>query len=152
MAEPLQVNKSLLARMLAGDPALDWASFTSEDWRLIVQRAIAGDVAPQLYFALIKSGGMAYIPRREQKHLRAIYVSTRMKNEQSLCELERLAGLFEQAGIPVVALKGSCYALTVYTDIGLRPMVDVDLLVPASVLEEAMQIVWNSGYREVLPE
>jgi hypothetical protein len=52
----------------------------------------------------------------------------------------------------VVALKGVCFALTIYPDPGLRPMVDLDLLVPASKASEAVRIAKSSGYVDALPE
>ena len=51
---------------------------------------------------------------------------------------------FRNAGIPAVALKGSALIRTVLRP-GERPMVDIDLLVPASAWKEARQIAGNTG-------
>jgi hypothetical protein len=75
-----------------------------------------------------------------------------LNNEQILQELERLAARFKEARIPLVALKGICFVLTIYPDIGLRPMVDLDLLVPSDSFPDALQIAYHSGYEKVLPE
>jgi hypothetical protein len=122
------------------------------EWDLLVQEAQAEGVAPLLYRALSRSGGIACLPKPVAARLRAMYFGTRMNNQQVLRELERLAGRLDQAGIPVVALKGACFALTIYPDIGLRPMVDLDLLVPVSRASAALQIARGSGYVEALPE
>ncbi len=87
-----------------------------------------------------------------QDRLRAMFVATRLNNVQILQELEKLTTLFEQAGIPVVALKGICFALTIYPDIGMRPMGDLDLLVPVSRLKDAVEIAHYSGYVKAMPE
>ena len=52
----------------------------------------------------------------------------------------------------MIALKGACFALTIYPDIGLRPMSDLDVLVPASRLDEAVEIAKQIGYQESHPE
>jgi hypothetical protein len=42
--------------------------------------------------------------------------------------------------------------MTIYPDTGLRPMVDMDLLVPASRVAEALQIAEARGYAPAIPE
>jgi hypothetical protein len=81
-----------------------------------------------------------------------MYYSTRMSNEGIIYEMEMLTNLFSQADIQVVALKGVCYALTIYPDIGLRPMADLDLLLPASKFPLAVGIAKSSGYVQTVPE
>lgn len=51
-----------------------------------------------------------------------------------------------------MALKGACFALTIYPDIGLRPMGDLDILVPAAQLDEAVEMAGSLGYAEARPE
>lgn len=136
------------ARELNQDPV----GFSPAEWELLVQEAQAEGVAPLLYRALSRSGRIVSLPQPVGNRLRAMYFGTRLNNEQVLRELERLAGLFRGSGIPAVVLKGACFALTIYPDTGLRPMVDLDLLVPASKASEALQIARGSGYAEALPE
>ena len=131
---------------------LDLASFSASDWQLLLKKAHGEGVAPLMYWELNRSGNLSLCPKSIQNSLRAAYYSTRMNNEQILEELAKLLPLFHQAGIPVVALKGICFALTVYTDLGLRPMVDLDLLVPASRVPDALRIAKEAGYVEILPE
>jgi hypothetical protein len=87
-----------------------------------------------------------------QNSLRAAYYSLRMNNDELIRELKTLTHLFANAGITVVALKGICFALTIYPDPALRPMVDLDLLVPASDLPRAVCIAKEAGYVEPVPE
>jgi hypothetical protein len=75
-----------------------------------------------------------------------------MNNAELIRELKTLTRLFADAGIPVVALKGICFALTIYPEPALRPMVDLDLLVPASDLPKAVWIAKEAGYVEPVPE
>lgn len=148
-----QVDNRLLGRLLSEEEHdLQWDSFSPEEWDLIVRRAQAEGVASLLYWRLIQSDRLRLLPDSLQATLRALYHSLRMNNEQLIHELKTLTRLFADKGIPVVALKGICFALTIYPDPALRPMVDLDLLVPASDLPEAVRIAKETGYVEPVPE
>lgn len=148
-----QVDNHLLGRILSeGDRDLEWDSFSPADWDRIVRRAQADGVASILYWRLIQSEKLSFLPDSLQNSLRALYHSLRMNNAELVRELKTLTRLFADAGIPVVALKGICYALTIYPDPALRPMVDLDLLVPVSDLPKAVRIAKEAGYVEPVPE
>jgi hypothetical protein len=118
----------------------------------VVQLSEVEGVGPQLYWVLSKSERLSLLPKACQDRLRAMFTATRLNNLQILDELNQLTALFSQQGIPVVALKGICFALTIYPDIGMRPMVDLDLLVPRSRLQDAIQIAYSVGYEKAFPE
>jgi hypothetical protein len=61
-------------------------------------------------------------------------------------ELGKTLQALRQSGIPALALKGIVLAYTAYPDLSLRPMSDVDLLVPPGKREEAMLILRTLGY------
>lgn len=52
----------------------------------------------------------------------------------------------DRAGIPHLLLKGAALALLHYPDLGLRPMSDVDILVPHQQATEAMAALIGSGW------
>ena len=133
-------------------PGPDWDSFSAADWDFLVAKAHAEGVAPLLYWTFSRSGKFSSLPQAVRNSLRVLYSSTWMQNQKHLKELEILARRFHQAEIPVVVLKGICFALTIYPDIGLRPMGDMDLLVPASKLAEAVRIAKSFGYEDSKPE
>ncbi|MBM3749312.1 MAG: nucleotidyltransferase family protein, partial [Acidobacteria bacterium] len=58
----------------------------------------------------------------------------------------------EEAGLPVIVLKGAALAATIYPSIALRPMGDVDLLVPKDRLDQAVAAVRALGYVPQRPE
>ncbi len=62
--------------------------------------------------------------------------------------LERLAGAFNRAGIPLMVLKGGALNLTVYQNPGERPMCDLDLMVPpTTAVDDAMRLLEQCGCR-----
>jgi len=62
--------------------------------------------------------------------LRGIHRRTWYKNNLLLGELSVLLRDFHAAGIPTLVLKGIALGLLYYGDLGLRPMMDFDVLVP----------------------
>ncbi len=133
-------------------PPFDWDSFSSSDWNTLIQMAHQEGMGPLLYWKLSRSGRFSSLPESARNFLRALYAGAWAQNHKIFRELEILSRLFHQAGIQTVVLKGACLALTVYPDIGLRPMGDLDILVPASQLPEAVRIAKSRGYVEAEPE
>jgi hypothetical protein len=150
---PPRINNYILSQLISDQVSdVDWDSFSPIDWALLLQLAQREGGGPLLYWRLSKSGKFASLPAKVQNSLRAMYSSTWIYNQNIFKELEVLARLFNQADIPAVVLKGACFALTIYPDIGLRPMGDLDILVPKAKLAEAIQIVKTLGYVDMLPD
>lgn len=148
-----QINNHTLSLIIVERlQEVDIDSFSSADWDLLIAKAHSEGVAPLVYWTLSKSGKFSSLTESVRNSLRAMYSSTWMYNQKILKELEVLSRLFDQADIPVVVLKGACFALTIYPDIGLRPMGDLDLLVPKEKLAEAVKIAMSLGYADTLPE
>ncbi len=148
-----QINNHTLSLIITDRmQELDLHSFSAADWNLLIGKAHAEGVAPLLYWTLSKSGKFSSLPDLARNSLRAMYSGTWMRNQKILKELETLTRLFTQADIPVVVLKGACFALTIYPDIGLRPMGDLDILVPKEKLAEAVKIAMSLDYADTLPE
>jgi len=125
---------------------IQWDTFSEFDWEQLVSMAQAQGLAPLMYWVLSKSGKFSSIPESARNSLRLNYSVTWIKNQIIFKELESLARTFKQADIPLVLLKGACFVLTIYPDIGLRPMGDLDVLVPTSRITEAVQIARSLGF------
>ena len=130
----------------------DLDSISTTEWERLVHKAHVEGVAPLLYWTLSKSGNLSNLPEEKGNFLKALYANTWLQNQQIFEELKILAWRFHQADIPIVVIKGVCYALTIYPDIGLRPMGDIDLLVPESKLIEASVLAQSLGYVETIPD
>lgn len=147
------IDKHTLSRLISDDPQpIDRDSLSPADWSLLLVMAQREGVGPLLYWKFSKSGELASLPEEVHGALRAMYARTWAYNQKIFEELRRLAQLFHEKDIPVVVLKGACFALTIYPDIGLRPMGDLDILVPAARLGEAVEAAESLGYSEAHPE
>lgn len=86
------------------------------------------------------------LPNNVKKKLRSHYYSSFRRNMLLLDELDRVLKAFNEAGIEVIVLKGAALAQTVYPDIALRPMGDVDLLIRERDSNRIRKLLYVRGY------
>ncbi|MGB2964129.1 MAG: nucleotidyltransferase family protein [Anaerolineales bacterium] len=149
----LKVDKHTLGLIISGrKKSLNGDSFSGKKWGALAHKAQSEGVGPLLYRVLSNSGNFSSLPADTRDFLRLMYAGASMQNHLIFKELEVLTRLFHRAGISVVALKGACFALTIYPDLGLRPMGDLDLLVPKEKLASAAAIAKSLDYQMAQPE
>ena len=124
-----------------------WDNFTPADWDLFAQMAEREGVAPLMYWKLKDSA--VDVPPSTFNLLRSTYYQTLAHNTLMYQELERILEALGAAGIPVIVLKGAALAATVYEDIGLRPMGDLDLLVGREDITSAAETMKAIGFHRV---
>lgn len=100
------------------------------DWDVLADSAEENAVAPLLYAALKKLQCLDLAPNPVAERLRIEYLRADTANWIALRELRELVSAFARAQIPALVLKGGALATTLYPDPALRPMSDLDLLVP----------------------
>lgn len=77
--------------------------------------------------------------------LRRAFAESWVRSHQILEGLEAVLGALRSSRIPAILFKGAALALGTYPKAGLRPMVDVDLLVPFDAAEEAGRVLGGLG-------
>jgi len=126
---------------------LESISAAGLDWKLLAElcreHRISALVARRLE-------GVESIPQRAVDPLVAAGRVSLASNLRYLKELRKISDAFNQAGIPFVALKGILCAETVYGDLSLRSFSDLDLLIGASLVEEARACMTKLGYKPIL--
>ena len=125
---------------------VDWEGFSPRDWENWGQVVDAEGVASLVGSSFQQRGWPSGLPDDVRSLLAKAYYNTTAHNTLLYQELDRVLTAFSSAGIPVVVLKGAALALTLYPDIGLRPMGDLDLLVPEEQIDRAVRIVSQLGY------
>ncbi|HUF37100.1 MAG TPA: nucleotidyltransferase family protein, partial [Anaerolineales bacterium] len=125
-----------------------WGRFGETEWRLFGRLAHphAEGVGPLVYWAFRDGSWPAAMPGTVRRLLRGYYYNTLANNTVIYEQLAGILAAFKSAGIPVVVLKGAALAVTVYEDIGLRPMGDIDLLVRPARLRPAMRVLHGCGF------
>lgn len=87
----------------------------------------------------------AAAPRRPARPPRPPVTRRAMRAVRLMHLLEWIAGRFNEAGIPVMALKGAALHLTLYRRAGEREMTDLDLIVRPDDLDRAMKLLEDLG-------
>lgn len=73
-------------------------------------------------------------------------LSTAVTNIILLDELKNILKVFKEIGISPIILKGAALAETVYPDISMRPMSDIDILVKEGEIEKVKTCLISLGY------
>src|SRR5450759_418927 len=107
-------------------------------WDEILGIALRHGVAPLLHRALQSNGALGRLPNPIRTRLEEERRATALDNLRNYGEFRRIARALRERGIPVIALKGLHLAELVYRDISLRPMSDLDILVPHSQVKHAV--------------
>jgi len=77
--------------------------------------------------------------------LREAYRNTWMRNQKLLHRAQQVVSACNEAGIPNMLLKGIPMSLHYYNDMGVRPMGDIDVLVPWQKVEQAILVLKKFG-------
>jgi hypothetical protein len=122
-------------------------------WDDVVETACREGVAPLLAWALEEGGGPDGVPAGVRRELKAAWRTSVVRSvRMSRTLLDVLGTLSEPPAIPVVLLKGAALAATVYPDPSLRPMCDLDLLVPPERIDDAVGRLRAEGYEDPGPD
>ena len=103
------------------------------------------DLAPLLFKRIKASAAQAQIPPDAWERLRLAYFTSASKNMRLYRELPAVLRCLRSSGVPVIVLKGAYLAEAVYGDVALRPMADVDLMVPRAELPRAQAALLDMG-------
>jgi len=117
----------------------------------------------EINFDLIDPGSYRLIPllyhnlsRHKIQHplmnrMKGIYRRTWYENQIFSHQTLKLINIFHAEGINTIVLKGIALAHMYYQDYGLRPMSDIDILIPTSQSLQALSILkscgWKSAYK-----
>jgi hypothetical protein len=112
-------------------------------WRAAGALAECERLGPLMHRLL--SGHRIAPPDREEQ-FRLAYRQSALRNRLLLRELAACLRACARAGIEVIVLKGAALAETLYGDIALRPMLDLDLLVRADDRAAVCRVLHQLGY------
>ncbi len=154
-----QIYKLLCCLLSDQTNAIAWEELAQEDWEVLEATARAERVAPLIYQKLGNSLLTLEQNDRVCQHigvlrgkLAADYYTSAAYNQLLFNELGRVSAKLHGESIRAVLLKGAALAISVYPDIALRPMGDLDLLVSSQTLDVASNIIESLGYKKIIPE
>ncbi len=162
---PTQALLHLLRRKDPHDPIKTPPALEADIWPHILHQARRHTVASLLYRQLKNSPleqpaeaaleplakppveRSAAAPFEIMAALQRASYATAAHNLLIYHQLAKILERFAQQGLPVIALKGLHLSELVYQDISLRPMGDMDLLVPYEKLQPSYNLLRQMGYQ-----
>ena len=139
------MKETTLALAAALDPSTPGKGLIPFDTRLI-ERAMSEGVAGILYRSLLASGAFESLDQVHREILQSNYYQTIRFNLHLIHALKEVLHLASQNGLGVVLLKGMALLHGVYDDLGLRPMMDIDLWVSKNDHDELVHELTQLGY------
>jgi hypothetical protein len=119
------------------------------DWDYFLELARAQDVAALVAHHLSAGGLSEHVPEWCRARLSQAYSGTLYRNIVLSAELGKVLAAFDEAGIPVITLKGTVLAEVLYGNPALRSVADMDVLVHAADMPRARRLLAELGYQRL---
>jgi hypothetical protein len=119
-------------------------------WDSLLAKARLQRIEPLVAHHLMSSELCELVPLHVLEKVRNIYYSNLARNVLLQNELSHLLPIFHQECIAVIVLKGAALLGSIYQDISLRPMLDLDILVKPEHLDRTEAIALSQGYIQVV--
>lgn len=116
------------------------------DWERLREQGQLHEVLPLMTATLHRLRGQAPIPEAWRARAQQESCNTLAYNFMLASELTCVLNALRQAGVEGIPVKGVVLAETVYGNLALRPMADLDVLVRPSDLPAARAVLRSLGY------
>jgi hypothetical protein len=136
----------MLLQLLRAGSAENARALAPQAWEAVLALALRQGVAPLLHRRLHAEAALAAVPAPVAGRLGEERRATALENLRNYGEFRRVAHALGKARIPLIALKGLHLAELVYRDISLRPMSDLDILVPRGRVADCLALLRGMGY------
>ena len=115
-------------------------------WHDIIRQLQLLELAPLFFSHLARISAVAHVPAKVLHRLQEAYFLHAARNTIILEDLRAIIRILALHGIDAIVLKGACLAETVYDDIALRPMHDIDILIREEDLSAVQTVLLDAGY------
>jgi 2-polyprenyl-3-methyl-5-hydroxy-6-metoxy-1,4-benzoquinol methylase len=112
------------------------------EWEQVAELSVHEGVAPLIFSRLAATA----VPDDVRARLGAIYERTWARNAVLSGRWTEIVRALDAAGVRALALKGMALLQTTYADPGVRPMADLDVLVPEADFERARTTLLRDGW------
>lgn len=136
----------LLLAALARHPVPDWGALGTAGWEAMTAAATGHGVLALLRHRLQESGATPFVPPDVQALLERAHTVAALRADAARLQRDDVMRALRAADVPALLLKGADLAARAYPSPALRPMGDLDLLVPAGRTGDAMAALAAAGY------
>lgn len=140
--------QTLLLDLIAPRPEVTAAALTAldpADWERLMGMVRQHRLAPLLHWQSTRQRPHLPIPADVREELAARFKRSTFRALVMRRELMLVHRLLAGAGIPCMALKGAYLAFHAYPQLGLRPLRDLDILVPQADALRAFEVLLAGG-------
>lgn len=131
------------------DQAIRAALSSGLDWREYLE-LVERHSTPALSWEILKRMPEANLPETVRQTLQQHSAACRMRAMRLASLLMQVLKDFNQAGIPLIPLKGPLLSLELYGDLGIRHSRDIDIMVPLGDVSRAQAQLEEMGWRVYL--
>lgn len=124
-------------------------ALSEADWELLMRMTRQHRLGPLLHWQLSNARSALHLPQGVRQDLARMHQQATLRSLQVQRELVLTHRILEQAGMPHMALKGAYLAWHVYPHPALRPLRDLDILVPRADALRAYQIFLDGGFSRI---
>ena len=147
-AMAIALQQRLLHMTAAGiGPPQDVAELAAGDWAKLLVMARQQQLGPLLHWRLGNDAAAAGVPKPFVDAIATSYQKHAQRAVELQAEVSRIQRIMRENEIPAVFLKGAFLAFHVYRQPALRPMRDLDLLVPEAQAADAVHALRTSILR-----
>ncbi|GAO31884.1 hypothetical protein JCM15548_14291 [Geofilum rubicundum JCM 15548] len=129
------------------DLEIDWSD--QETIHAFVNQAERSGVASWCFYRLLQNPENKSAHPELMARLKQRYLAVLIDNQQKLKLFREIEKILASHDIPVALLKGMAMAFTVYPEEALRPMGDLDILVPEHLVLKARDVLLSAGCQSV---
>ncbi len=116
-----------------------------DDWDTLLGMARKHRLEPLLHWRLTRERRELPVPEQIGEELALSFKRATLRSLSLQSDLRSVDRILDQVGIPHVALKGAFLAFHAYPQPALRPMRDLDILVPRDQLPQAYEALIQGG-------
>jgi Uncharacterised nucleotidyltransferase len=145
----LDNNKLLLLDMISSARQAEThaiAALTVKDWQQIDKMARQHRLEPVLHHQIQAIGNAWVVPTDVRLHWASVYHKSAMRSLSLQKTLLGIDDILKGASIPYASLKGAWLAWHAYPHPALRPMRDIDILVPPDQTIDAFDKLLDGGF------
>jgi hypothetical protein len=119
------------------------------DWDTLISQSMMHGTSGLLFRHLSALQPDAGVPKEVLERLYDFYLNITASNLQQMAAFQKAADAFAEVDVDLILLKGAALAESLYGDIGLRPMSDVDLIIREDDWPKVCKVLKSLNYHSV---
>ena len=123
------------------------SALSAEDWHNLLALSTMQRITPLFWHRLRQKNLETLVPKTAEAYFKEASLRNMINNLRLNGELSLLLAALEAEAIPLIPLKGIVLANTVYEDVCLREMNDIDILAHPDDLQRISDILTGMEYR-----